>query len=237
MLIPSFKVSLSHLLGVGILFVVVGLIWKSHFHSEIVSSSSEIGDSRQSSTSKRIQLNPLSDSLVDGHSKVISHGSNGNNVLTKPGSSARLNDPMMDSNTVSQDTATNLDSIFSKNSKEENSLVNSDKSQHAEANSAADAISCVGEPAPAIMPAAMIEIGDKSVSDQVAQARLREIAEEFTRKMNQSGMDPASAEYDKYWRNEQWLADMRFKVLYGDSAWMRHHNAVRIEALEAAKSP
>lgn len=77
---------------------------------------------------------------------------------------------------------------------------------------------------PLALPAANVDLGDASLlQSEEHKSDIQKIAEDFHHKIANSGLDPASSEYRKFWNDAVRDSDQLFRARYGDQAWNAHH--------------
>ena len=77
---------------------------------------------------------------------------------------------------------------------------------------------------PLALPAANVDLGDASyLQSEEHKSDIQKIAEDFQQKIANSGLDPASSEYRKFWNDAVRDSDQLFRARYGEQAWNAHH--------------
>jgi hypothetical protein len=77
---------------------------------------------------------------------------------------------------------------------------------------------------PLALPAANVDLGDASLlQSEEHKSDIQKIAEDFHQKIANSGLDPASSEYRKFWNDAVRDSDQLFRARYGEQAWQAHH--------------
>lgn len=71
------------------------------------------------------------------------------------------------------------------------------------------------------VPAAFEEIDPEIAADPEQVQQLREIQNEFRENIGGINRDPSDPAYAADWRAAQWLADQRYRALYGHTAFLR----------------
>lgn len=72
-------------------------------------------------------------------------------------------------------------------------------------------------------PAVWVDLGEASSLSQDQQDEIQALAESLSRKITESGLDPASPEYKQLWEEAVVDSDQLFRQRYGNQAWMEHH--------------
>jgi hypothetical protein len=75
----------------------------------------------------------------------------------------------------------------------------------------------------ASQPAVWVDLGAASSLSQDKQDEIQGLAESLSRKITESGLDPASPEYKQLWDEAVVDSDQLFRQRYGNQAWMEHH--------------
>ncbi len=72
-------------------------------------------------------------------------------------------------------------------------------------------------------PAVWVDLGEASSLTRSQQDEVQIMAESLSRKITDSGLDPASPEYKQTWTQSVADSDQLFRQRYGNQAWMKHH--------------
>ena len=72
-------------------------------------------------------------------------------------------------------------------------------------------------------PAVWVDLGEASSLTRVQQDEVQIMAESLSREITDSGLDPASPEYQQAWAQSVADSDQLFRQRYGDQVWMKHH--------------
>lgn len=81
-------------------------------------------------------------------------------------------------------------------------------------------------------PAVWVDLGEASTLTRAQQDEIQIMAESLSRKITDSGLDPASPEYKQTWTQSVADSDQLFRQRYGNQAWMNHH----VQAYHFARS-
>ncbi len=85
-------------------------------------------------------------------------------------------------------------------------------------------------------PAVWVDLGAASSLSQEQLDEIQIMAESLSRKITESGLDPASTEYKQAWQKAVADSDQLFRQRYGNQAWMEHHIHAHHLAQSAKKS-
>jgi hypothetical protein len=74
-----------------------------------------------------------------------------------------------------------------------------------------------------LQPAVWVDLGDDSQFPEGHPSMIQAEAEALKKKITESGLDPSSPEYRKFWNQAVRESDWKFRARYGARAWTKHH--------------
>jgi hypothetical protein len=74
-----------------------------------------------------------------------------------------------------------------------------------------------------LRPAIWVDLGDDSQFPVGHSPSIQAEAEELQTKISESGIDPSSAEYRRFWNQSVRESDWKFRARYGARLWSKHH--------------
>ncbi len=74
-----------------------------------------------------------------------------------------------------------------------------------------------------LRPAVWVDLGDDSQFPEGHPSMIQAEAEALKKKISESGLDPSSPDYRKFWNQSVRESDWKFRARYGARAWSKHH--------------